>query len=279
MLKKLKLWWKNKHVRLSPFVFKEAYYKKQGLEAKASDIKILGLGSSFCARSFNTDLIPNAFNLGTTDQDLYTTHFLFQKYLPSLKNLKKVIFFYGIFSPGHELAKTHSEKTVAIHHYVFDVPYPVNYLEKYKKAYLHRLKKILKFSQIPNKNGYIVPPKEINQNPQDLTYRIQSHLKNNNRGTNQTRYLEQIYQLCKQHHIKFYVAISPVNQSYIDALGDETDEHLFRELYTFTQKEHIPVLNEMRNKSFPDEEFFDCDHLNRNGAIHFTKLLLDFIKD
>lgn len=277
MLKKLKLWWKNKHVRLSPFVFKEAYYKKQGLEAKASDIKILGLGSSFCARSFNTDLIPNAFNLGTTDQDLYTTHFLFQKYLPILKNLKKVIFFYGIFSPGHELAKTHSEKTVAIHHYVFDVPYPVNYLGKYKKAYLHRLKKI--DQSFETQSGYIPTKDDNDKHPISPIGRVQSHLKNNNRGTNQTRYLEKIYQLCKQHHIKFYVAISPVNQSYIDALGDETDEHLFRELYTFTQKEHIPVLNEMRNKSFPDEEFFDCDHLNRNGATHFTKLLVDFIKD
>ena len=141
LFQQLKAYWKKKRIRLSPFVFQEAYCKKQGLEANAEKIQILGLGSSFCARSFNTDLVPDAFNFGTTDQDLYTTHFLFKKYLPLMKNLKKVIFFYGVFSPGHELAKTHSEKTVAIHHYVFGTPYPVDYLEKYKKAYLHRLKK------------------------------------------------------------------------------------------------------------------------------------------
>ena len=92
-LKKIKIWLKNTRIRLSPFVFQESYYKKKWLEDNAAKIQILGLGSSFCARSFNTELVPLSFNLGTTDQDLYTTHFLVDKYLPLMKNLKKLSFF------------------------------------------------------------------------------------------------------------------------------------------------------------------------------------------
>ena len=194
ILQKLKAYWKAKKIRLSPFVFEESYSKKTALEQHANTIEILGLGSSFCARSFNTDLIPNAFNLGTTDQDLYTTDFLFRKYLPLISNLKKVVVFYGIFSPGHELIKTRSKKTMAIHHYVFGVPYQVDFLSKYQKAYLHRLKKMK--NALRSETGYILPKQDVNPQPTDIITRVQSHLKNNNRGTNQTRYLENIYRLC-----------------------------------------------------------------------------------
>ena len=166
---------------------------------------------------------------------------------------------------------------MAIHHYVFGVPYPVDYLEKYKSAYLHRVKKEKHTPQI--QSGYIIPQDEKHPNPGETVARVQSHLKNNNRETNQTRYLEQIYHLCQQHKIKFYVAIAPVRKDYIQALGNETDKHLFRELLAFTKRAQIPVLNEMRNPTFTEAEFFDCDHLNRAGANHFTEILLDFIKE
>ena len=276
ILKRIKNWLRRHRKRLSPYVFEEAYIKKQGIEAKADTIQILGLGSSHCARDFNTDLIPNAFNLGTTDQDLYTTEFLFRKYLPNLKNLKKVIFFYGIFSPGHELIKTNSEKTVAIHHYIFDIPYQVPYLSEYQKAFKHRMKKAHKIP--PSVSGYLPTDLDVSRHPLNPEVRAKSHLKNNNRETNQTKHLENIYQLCKKAGVVMYVVIAPVRHDYVAALGDETDEHLFRELFAFTNKQHIPILNVMRDSSFTDDEYFDCDHLNRKGALHLTKLVQKFIE-
>ena len=276
IFQKLKAYWKSKRKRLSPFLFGEAYYKKQILENNLDQIKILALGSSLCARSFNADLIPNSINFGMADQDLYTTHWLFAKYLPHMIKLKKVIYFYGIFTPGHELEKTHQEKTMAIHHYIFGVPYHVNFLKKWHKAYMHRLKGIQRATVT---SSYNPPSNNFDTHPANPNGLALAHLKNNNRGTNQTRYLEQIYQLCKTHDIKLYVAIAPVRKDYIQALGDETDEHLFRELFAFTQKEHISVFNKMRDTSFTDTEFFDCDHLNYTGASHFTQLLSDFIKN
>ncbi|MBP5344534.1 MAG: DUF1574 family protein [Alphaproteobacteria bacterium] len=275
-LQKLKAYYKSKRIRLSPYVFNEAFAKKQAIEAQAHTIEVLGLGSSFCARNFNTDMVPNAVNLGTTDQDLYTTDWLFQKYLPTLLNLKKVVFFYGVFSPGHELEKTRSEKTVAIHHYVFGVPYNVDYLPKYKKAYLHRLKKA-KRTSLPA-SGYIPTPQDFNPHPMDLEFRVNSHLKNNRRGTNQTRHLGNICKLCKQKGIALYVVIAPVHKDYIRALKSIKDKTLFKELFALTQKNHIPVLNKLRDKSFKENEFYDCDHLNKQGALHLTQSILNFIK-
>ena len=274
--KKLKAWYKSKRIRLSPYVFNEAYSKKQVIESHANTVETLGLGSSFCARNFNTDMIPNAINFGITDQDLYTTAWLCQKYLPTLSNLKKVIFFYGIFSPGHELAKTRNEKTVAIHHYVFGVPYNVDYLPKYKKAYLHRLKKNKKASL--SVSGYIPTLKEVDPNPIAPEERVKGHLKNNARGTNQTRHLENIYKLCKQGGVPLYIVITPVRHDYIKALGDKEDSDLFKELFDFTKKNHIPVLNKLRDSSFQEDEFYDSDHLNRKGAIHLTQDIIAFIK-
>ena len=275
MLLKLKLLFRKKRKRLSPWVFEEAYSKKQALESHADTVQILALGSSFCARSFNTDLVPNAINLGTTDQDLYTTDFLFEKYVSSLPKLKKVLFFYGIFSPGHELEKTRSEKTVAIHHYVFGVPYKVDYLSSYYKAYLHRLKK---YKKPASTSGYIPTKRDFDRHPLDPVMRVGLHMKNNDRGTNQTRHLEHIYKLCHKRGIKLYVIIAPVRHDYTAALSGHTDDELFHELFAFTKKSKVPVLNVMHDKSFKDDEFFDSDHLNRKGAIHMTEIIKRFIR-
>ena len=86
ILKRIKDYWKSKRRRLSPFLFAEAYYKKQILEKNIAQVEVLAMGSSLCARSFNTDLIPHSINFGMADQDLYTTHWLFNKYLPLMNN-------------------------------------------------------------------------------------------------------------------------------------------------------------------------------------------------
>ena len=72
--------------------------------------------------------------------------------------------------------------------------------------------------------------------------------------------------------------ITPVRHDYIKALGDKKDSDLFKELFAFTKKNHIPVLNKLRDSSFQEDEFYDSDHLNRKGAIHLTQDIIAFIK-
>jgi len=79
--------------------------------------------------------------------------------------------------------------------------------------------------------------------------------------------------------VKLYVVISPVREDYLKALNGKQDKELFKELFAFTHKNQIPVLNKMRDTSFKNDEFFDCDHLNKKGAQHMTRLISDFIKD
>lgn len=275
LFSKIKTLFKIKRKRISPAVFKEYYFKKRALEEQISKIKILAMGSSYCAQSLNTDLIDDAFNLGTIDQDLYTTHFLFKKYILQIQKLKKLLIFYGVFSPGHELEKTHSFKKVACYHYVFGIPYNVDYLIQYEKSYLHHLKKI--YMNFKSSTGYLPPDQAFAKKPISAKIRVQSHLKNNQRGTNQTRYLDDIYKICQQRDIKMYVIIAPVRSDYIKALGDRTDKELYHELFEFANKRKVPVMNAMRHPDFSDEEFYDCNHLNAKGAIHFTKLVKEFI--
>ena len=105
--------------RISRSLFFDCMVKKKGLEYRINDIDLLVLGSSHAKCAFDSSIVPNSFNLGTDNQDLYTAYHLLKSYIPKMKALKNVVLFYSLFSPGFELAKTKSYRDICLHHYVF----------------------------------------------------------------------------------------------------------------------------------------------------------------
>ncbi len=85
--------------------FDTIYKKHLSLENNINKIQTLVLGSSHGHYAF----LPKEeteFNLSIRSQDLYYSYKLYQKYASKLSNLKNIILFYSVFSPGFEIEKT-----------------------------------------------------------------------------------------------------------------------------------------------------------------------------
>lgn len=279
--KKIKMSIRIMRHRLSRHLFREAMLKKKGIEKRAKEIEILGLGSSHCTRGFNTDLIDKAFNLSNVDQDLYTSHWLFDKYIDSLIHLKKLVFFFSIHTPGHELCRTTSIKNTAVNHYVFGVPYDVDWLGQWRKAAQHRLKTFddsdIDYTTF---SGYI--PEEKVESVGDVTaaFRCSHHLRENKRSNKQMHHLFEMYEVCKKRGIKMYMVLAPFRSDYIEELNKTglSDDEIYRDMFPWAKENNIPVLNCLRSRDFEWSDFDDTDHLNEKGAIKLTKKIIPFIQ-
>lgn len=254
-------------------LFAESLLKRKGLENQCHQIEFLALGSSHCARGFDADLIQNAYNLGNSNQDLYTSYQLLKKYLPMLKNLKHVVLFYAVFSPGHELAKTMAAKQVAINHYVFDIPYDVTYLPAWKKAARKRYKKF-DDSTIDYKNFFGFSPGD-DPNTTPLEERCAKHIRENQRPSHQTKYVKLMADLCQKNHIRFSVIICPCRPDYMQFILKNIPDP-FAELKNLLKEQpyrKIQFLDWNTWQNFCNTDFSDADHVNSLGAKKLTQQL------
>ncbi len=278
MLLKLKQYLKSFRYHISRHVFAEALLKKNGLKRRAHEIEILAMGSSHCTRGFDPNLLKNAYNLGVMDQDLYTTHWLFNHYINSLKSLKHLILFYSMHSQGHELAKTKSFKTMAIHHSVFGVPYPVKEVSKWTRAIKHRFKTFNDTNtNYDDFNGYILDVREIR--PVPVEFRVFHHLKENKRPSKQNYHIFDIGKECKKRGIKLCIVIAPVRSDFIKELrkSNLSDKDLFDDIFMWCRKNNVPILRELRSSNYHWDDFLDSDHLNPKGAKKLTKKIAKLI--
>ena len=254
-------------------LFSESLMKCKGLEYHKKEVEILALGSSHCMCGFCPNMIKGAYNLGNTGQDLYTSYSLLKKYLPQLEKLKKVILFYSVFSPGYELAKTHALKQVVINHFVFDIPYEVPSLSAWQRAVRHRYQKFddswLAYDRY---YGYL-PSCEANKMP--LEERVAKHLRENARGTHQTRYVEKMIDLCRDRGLSLEIVLSPGRSDYCGLVLKNTPDP-FSELRACIGQQpgaDVNVLDLFQAGPFEKNDFADSDHLNPKGAQKLTRLL------
>lgn len=275
--KKITLLFRKFFPRLSKQLFFDFMVKKKGLIQRINDINLLVLGSSHAKCGFNCNLIQNSFNLGTDNQDLYTSYVLLKSYISNMKNLRTVVLFYSLFSSGLELGKTTCDKDICLHHYIFDVPYSSACIPKYKGAYKHRLKKFNdSMINYENFSGYI-PSDVIEEQNVDAVYdRVYHHMRENKRKPSQNTYLDQIYKLCEDCNVQLKIVIAPLRKDFIDILRFQnySIDDLFKDVYLWAQKRKILIKNYLASSDFENSDFKDCDHLNASGASKLTALII-----
>ena len=249
--------------------------KKKALECHLDKINILVLGSSHAKLGFDTRLVSNSFNLGTDNQDLYTSFTLLKNYLPKMLNLKTVVLFYSLFSPGFELNKTRSYRDICLHHYIFDIAYTSKCIPRFRRAYKHRLKKF-NDSCIDYKNffGFLPFDKIEDQSDDVVKNRVAHHLRENGRKPSQHMYLDNMLKLCNDNHIKLKIVIAPVREDFIEVLSREGHSivDLFKDINDWSSKNNVVIKNYF-DLDFPISDFKDCDHLNASGALNLTSML------
>lgn len=252
-------------IELNTNLAKKLFRKQAGLIINDNKIETLVLGSSHGDYGFRSDLYENSYNLGLTSSDLYFNYQFYKLLFPKLPNLKNLILFYSVFSPGHELEKTKEYHIAILFKLIFGIPYRDSNLKIYEEKIIEALGLIPEEEMPDNYTGYEIPDWFFDE-AFGVENRAKMHLRENSRSSNQTKYVEKISSLAKKHKHKLTVVLSPAREDYKSFLPDSSE--LFKELNNL---KGIDILNYYDDKDFTRDDFGDFDHLNQDGAKKLTQ--------
>ncbi len=257
--------------------------KKIGLDRQLPEIDTLILGSSHGQYSY----IPqkNEYNLCLPSQDLYYAYSLYKKYCKKAKNLKTVVLFYSVFSPGYEVLKTKEDFRSFHYNLIFGIkPHPRRYWdilsEKYGSylPYMTQRAEKLRVSKSYHGENPDIKGKNVNRIGQtDPNVRAQGALKHNQRNCLQNKYMEKMILLAKKCHHNFVLVLSPAHQEYKNVLPAEKE--LFSGVFRLVAEypSDMMFLDFYKRNDFEDTDWWDYDHLNPLGAEKFTRLYHDYL--
>jgi len=241
--------------------------KKIGLEKQYMSINTLAIRGSNSDYGFYSSLWKGSFNLGLTSTDLYTTYKLYENYRDNLKNLKYVIFFINIPSPGYSLIHTIERYRAVTYKYFFNIPYlNDDYINtKYEKWILNKCGRIRINEVEPDYYGY---DKKLYYGTNIKTQeRVRTHIRENRREPNQLIWLKRLNALIQSDGRRLIILIPPFRSDYKNALPNEAE--LFKKFYELELK-GVEYLNFYNSTLFSEDDFGDVDHLNEKGAIKLT---------
>lgn len=254
------------------------YLQCKEIETCQDNIQTLVLGSSHGYYGF--DAKEPEFNLCAPSQDLYYSFMLYKKYA-YFKNLKNVVLFYSVFSPGFELEKTSEKERCAYYKAFFQIPYKSmddkTFALELKNAKKYINKKLKNFTKkkhldITQNRGNPVCWPEISY--VDLDKRVNSHLKHNQRNSDQNLFLRKLINLTKQNNHKLYIVIAPVSSQMRNLLPDYN--LLFSSLiHIVKENPNVKLLNYWSSVKFCDSDLSDFDHLNKTGCNKLSQLIRD----
>jgi hypothetical protein len=93
-------------------------------------------------------------------------------------------------------------------------------------------------------------------------------------------YLESVIKKCEEKNISVLLLTTPVCSTYYECV-DSTQYSLMTEICEeMAQKyNNVQYLNLFKDSRFVEEDFFDADHLETDGAAKLTKILDEYISD
>ena len=216
-------------------------------------------------------------NLCSSSQGLYQSYNLYKFCSKHSKNLKNVILFFGVFTPGFQLEKTSEAYKSIIYKHLYNIPYAFRLKREYRK-FERKVKKYVKNNNIIiDDNYYGQSSHDTFDDSVDVKELVSKHMKNNLRQNNAMSYLDKTIKLCQQNKHNFIIVIPPYRSDYLEHLGSE--KVVFDRLYkTIDKYTDVKVLSFLRDKRFKEKDFGDSRHLNETGAKKLTKYINEVIK-
>lgn len=263
-----KLFSYSKHFYTEISVFNIDIKKHHAYIKNKEYVKTLVLGASTGRDGFLPSEISE-FNLGSSSQDLYRTYNLYKWCINSdAKNLKNIIIFFDVFTPGLQLEKTSEAYKAIMHKCLYDIPYAFKLHRKYRR-FEKICNKHFQSAQVQTDNYYGQSFYDTSGNESDVQNIVQKHMKNNQRKNNQIAYLDKLATLANRYNHNIYIVIPPYRDDYRKHLPEH--DVVFQELHDFIKRhKNITLLDFMADDNFNHCDFNDCHHLNKNGATKLT---------
>lgn len=265
-------------------------FKDKMLTAKCDSIKVLSFGSSHGHYGIRPDCMSlPAFNIGMPSQSVKYDHFLFYKFIDRCPNLRYVILPVSYFSLTSELeagAGWAHAKGYSIYmgydEYKFSPIYNLELINK--EIYLGLVKNLGKPVNFLTCDslGWGCKREYGNQKP-NFTSFAQSTVERHNTSIGEpidenVKRIKEMITTCEERGIKVILLTNPTHESYYSLLDEghvklvvKTCQNLAAEFSNTT------YLNLLKDSSFFNEDFYDPDHLNHQGATKLTKKLDEVI--
>ncbi len=255
-------------------------FKNSQLDLQKESVKTLMIGSSHIMYGLNSDYFEeNSYNLGHVSQTIDMDYYLLEKYIKILPKLKTVVMRLS-YTTLHEQLKTGPEAWRLKNYNLY---YGLNFSNalKYKSEILSvKLKNNLsRLKDYYFNNEKMITVEQsgwayFDQDQADIPIHLlgfdaakRHTIKDDALVSENLEFLNKIVKLCNKEGVKVLLVTLPAHQSYIDNL----EQHQL-DIVTSAGKrmnetyDNCDYLNLLNDDNFKDEDFYDADHLNRDGA-------------
>lgn len=264
-------------------------YKKQQLESQLGEIETLILGTSHTYMGINPSLFEApAFNLAATAQTLYFDRFLFEKYHREMPQLKRLILPVSYSSLGSESYLNPGDFNKSYHYSFFygsDAFIKKLAPRRFSIVSLFTVKRSVDRSmayfleeddlvECDQKGWYAgdEQPKPLQKNG-ETTGQLHDVYYSEDLVSVNTDHVKAILEACKEANIEVYLVSMPMYKSYMETVKPERYEAMLKTIEELQDLYPISYFNHTYDKDFGEQDFFDSNHLNEQGAELFTKKL------
>ena len=261
--------------------------KRVMLQNAKDSLKTIVLGSEQGDSAFDPAYLPGSFNLCYRSLDLKHCYYLYRRVTDLCPNLKNIVLFYSMFSPGHVLERSPDDSDIgplvsAL--FELDVEYQADNLNALAKALTRQLQDGMAATlareavQLDGYDGFQPADRSVAPAAQ-FDRRVLSHIRMNYE-TGADYYLLKILAIASNLGHSVHVVIPPVTGMYREAVGARSSI-IFRELIevvgSFPWRVPVKVLNAYDDEAYEDAFFVDSDHLDAHGK--GTRMLSQTIAD
>jgi hypothetical protein len=267
--------------------------KRQLLESVANEVEVLTLGSSHGYYGILPEVLGRgAFNLAATSQSIYYDRKILHKFLVKLPNLKTVVLPVSYFSLETQLDQAPERWRCYYYYRFYGIPhrgramaYDVRNFSLYFLYGRNSAKLMKNSAEFLNHDvlndfdrwggvveGGFLKPADLHQSSVEALLRHHGMMKSENFADNVT-HIQKMISMLQERQIRVILVTTPVTSYYRAGIRDDSFTRMQVALNEIARAKNVKYCNYFSDDRFNLSDFVDGDHLNRDGAIKFSKLL------
>ena len=224
-------------------------------------------------------------NLSVASQDLYYGFKLYETF--NRVNIKNVVLFLSVFSPGACLLKTLNRNQCILYKQLFHIGYQYDEIANENKFFQKEPAVQKMVSKELGNQTRLEKRTEGTLNYRKKIYRGKhkskihnvalKNLKNNKRKISQMGYLRKLIDETERNKQKFVIVLSPATNAYKEVLPPPNE--LFSEVFQLVKDSNATIFNGYDCPLFENDCFADGDHLNNKGAHILTEQVKSILNE
>lgn len=262
---------------------------KAALDAKAGEVEILITGTSHVQNGVAPQFLElPAFNLGYASQSLYYDTQLVLKYVDSIPNLKLVIFAISYHALEYRLTNTAERWRTGFFRQVYGIPSEDGeegfQLTNYSHIALYTPKEAVRLASggflgaaeaeaTRDQTPAIVTRGEVSEDFGRRRIRFHENQMRQGDLLYNVAVLERGCALLKGRNVSVVFITVPTHHTYFDQINVTSYQRMQETIKQITEKYGVLYFNYLRDDRFTQEDFFNSDHLNKQGAEKFSHIL------